>query len=161
MHEINNKTMKRFIIYFFHNLPSLALIVAVFWALYLFRNQQRFKRLQNLSALWKDFVNDEINLHLFNLMNEIESDKVVNEDLSYISTASKLKYLALIEQVALYVEHFEVDKEYGKYLFQWHFYFVYQSAKTSHLFWSNLGGTEEMNATYWSKSRELSKSFLP
>lgn len=149
------------IIYILQYLPSIAIIVAAFWALYLFRNQQRFKRLQNLSALWKDFVNDEKNLHLFNLMNELESDQVVNEDLAYISTASKLKFLALIEQVALYVEHFEVDKEYGKYLFQWHFYFVYLSAKTSDLFWSNLGGPAEMNAEYWGKSRELSKRFQP
>ena len=153
--------MAPFLIYFFQYLPSIAVIFAAFWALYLFRNQQRFKRLQNLSALWRDFTNDEKNLHLFNLMNEIESDQVVNEDLSHVETATKLKYLALIEQVALYVEHFEVDKGYAKYLFQWHFYFVYQSGKTSNLFWSNLGGTEEMNASYWSKSRDLSRRFVP
>ena len=153
--------METFIIYFFKYLPSFAVIVAAFWALYLFRNQQRFKRLQNLSALWRDFTNDEKNLHLFNLMNEIESNKVVNENLSNIETAIKLKYLALIEQVALYVEHFEVDKSYAKYLFQWHFYFVYQSDKTSNLFWSNLGGAEEMKASYWGKSRDLSSKFVP
>lgn len=142
-------------------LPSIAILVAAFWALYLFRNQQRFKRLQNLSSLWKDFTNDDKNMHLFNLMNEIESDNLVEEDLSAINTVVKLKYLALIEQVALYVEHFEIDKEYAKYLFQWHFYFVYQSNKTSNLFWKNLGGLEEMNASYWGKSRELAKFFLP
>lgn len=141
--------------------PSIAILVAAFWALYLFRKQQRFKRLQNLSSLWKDFANDEKNMLLFNLMNEIESDHITEEDLTSINTTIKLKYLALIEQVALYVEQFEVDKEYAKYLFQWHFYFVYQSGKTSNLFWNNLGGTEEMNASYWSKSRELAKSFLP
>ncbi len=143
------------------NIKSIAVITAAFAILGFVRNQQRFKRLQNLSLLWKDFTNDEKNMHLFNLMNEIESDHIAKEDLSAINTIDKLKYLALIEQVALYVEHFEVDKEYAKYLFQWHFYFVYQSAKTSNLFWNNLGGAEEMNASYWSKSRELAKSFLP
>lgn len=61
----------------------------------------------------------------------------------------------------MYVENFEVDKEYAKYLFQWHFYFIYKSSRTSTLFWSNLGSSEEMNASYWSKSRALSASFIP
>ncbi|HEX8461609.1 MAG TPA: hypothetical protein VF623_09270 [Segetibacter sp.] len=147
--------------YIIQYIPTIAIIVAAFWALYLFRNQQRFKRLQNLSSLWKDFTNDDKNMHLFNLMNEIESDVEVSEDLSVIDTTFKLKYLALVEQVALYVEHFEVDKEYAKYLFQWHFFFVYQSNKTKRLFWANLGGETEMNAKYWSKSRQLSALFLP
>lgn len=153
--------MSPVIISFLQYLPSLAVVVAAFWALYLFRSQQRFKRLQNLSLLWKDFANDEKIMHLFNLMNEIESDHKMNENLSEINTVSKLKYLALIEQVALYVEHFEIDREYAKYLFQWHFYFVYQSGKTSDLFWNNLGGAKERDADYWNKSRVLSGRFLP
>ena len=89
---------------------SMAVIVTAFWALNLFRNQQRFKRLQNLSALWKDFANDEKNMHLFNLMNQIESDQIVEEDLAVVNTIIKLKYLALIQQVDLYVEYFESTK---------------------------------------------------
>jgi hypothetical protein len=46
----------------------------------------------------------------------------------------KLKYLALIEEAALYASAFEVDSDFAKYLFQWHFYFPYQSLKTSGAF---------------------------
>ncbi|MCW3106028.1 MAG: hypothetical protein JWQ09_534 [Segetibacter sp.] len=153
--------MEEYLFFIIRNISSIAIVVAAVWALFLFRKQQKFKRLQNLSSLWKEFVKDEKNMHLFNIMNEIESGHIVNEDLSSISTTTKLKYLALIEEVAMYVENFEVDKDYAKYLFQWHFYFVYQSPNTLNLFWSNLGGIEEMKASYWSKSRELSTLFLP
>ncbi len=142
-------------------IPSLAIIIAAVCAVYLFRKQQRFKRLQDLSSLWKEFVNNEANMHLFNLMNELESGNTVTEDVSQISTVSKLNYLALIEEVAVYIENFEIDKSYARYLFQWHFYFVYHSKIISDLIWKNLGVQQEMNESYWSKSRELSKEFVP
>ncbi len=153
--------METFFLDFIKYIPSIAVVIAAFWALYLFRKQQRFKRLQNLSSLWKEFAKDDDNMHLFNLMNQIESDQQTKEDLASFDSISKLRYLALVEEVALYVENFEVDKDYAHYLFQWHFYFIYQSSKTSGLFWNNLGAEEEMNQKYWSKSRELSNSFLP
>jgi hypothetical protein len=41
------------------------------------------------------------------------------------------------------------------------FLFLYQSKLSTVSFWENLGGNEEMNASYWAKSRELSKKIKP
>lgn len=95
-------------------------------------------------------------------MNDIELGKhELQAQLSNTSPAVKLKYLVLLEEVSLYLEEFEVDRSYAAYLFQWHFYFAYQSNLTKTLFWDNLGGEEEMNASYWQKSRNQSKLCKP
>ncbi len=145
--------MKEFLVSF---LQPLVVSFGILFALYQYWKQQKFKRLQNLSQLWKEFLNNDQNLELFNTMDEVERgiDSKI-EILHKFDTKAKLKYLALIEEVALYVEQFEVDQSYAKYLFQWHFYYVYSSSKTSDLFWGNLGGDEEKNASYWSKSRNF------
>jgi hypothetical protein len=104
-------------------IQPLVIIFGGLFALYQYTCQKKFKRLQNLSALWKNFSGDDEVLELFTLMNEIENGKVsATAQLSEISPKAKLKYLALIEEVSLYVEKFEVDKDFAQYLFQWHFY---------------------------------------
>ena len=143
-------------------IQPLFVIFGGIYALYQYQKQQKFKRLQNLSALWKTFLNDEKLLDLFNLLNLAENrDPQIIEDIRNYDQKLKYKYLAMIEEVTLYVDTFEIDKPQAKYLFQWHFYFPYQSKDTAESFWSNLGGVDEMNAPYWSKSRNLSKMFLP
>jgi hypothetical protein len=137
-------------------LQPLVIIFGGLFALYQYARQQKFKRLQNLSSLWKNFNADDELLSLFTLMNDIESGKTdLIGELTSSSTKTKLKYLALIEEVALYIEQFEVDKGYAEYLFQWHFFFVYRSKITSMPFWQNLGGENERNESYWAKSRNL------
>lgn len=136
-------------------------LFALLWGLFIFNKQQNFKRLQNLSLLWKECFQSEELLSLFHLMNELELNHHIRTALEDFPAQTKLKFLALIEEVALYTEKFEVDKKPAKYLFQWHFYFIYQSKKTSEKFWANLGGIDEMNASYWSKSKKLSSEFMP
>jgi len=75
-------------------------------------------------------------------------DPQIIEDIRNYDQKWKYKYLAMIEEVIPYVDTFEVDKPQAKYLFQWHFYFPYQSVDTVEVFWRNLGGMEEMNAPY-------------
>ncbi len=143
-------------------IQPLVLCLGGIFALYQFDKQQKFKRLQNLSSLWKTFINDSEIMELFSFLNGIEKEHEGKiEDLAQFSPKIKLKYLALIEEAAIYVDAFEVDKSYAKYLFQWHFYFVYQSPETSESFWANIGGKQEMNASYWSKSRMLASKFIP
>lgn len=142
-------------------LQPFAIIFGIGFALYQYYKQQRFKRMQNLSSLWKQFSGDESMMALFSLMDELENGAIKTEELATFDSKTKLKYLAVIEEVALYVKEFEVDKDYAKYLFQWHFYFVYQSSKTTSSFWSNMGGNNEMNAHYWEVSRKLAQSFKP
>ena len=141
--------------------PTLAALIAAIWALISFNRHQRFKRLQNLSGIWKEFFKSDELLLLFNLMNEIESDRDSITSLSSADSKLKLRYLALIEEVSLYVSKFEVDKEYAAYLFQWHFHFVYGSIKTTSGFWENIGGPAEMQASYWSMSRNLARKIRP
>lgn len=143
-------------------IQPLFVVLGGIFALYQYQKQQKFKRLQNLSALWKTFLSDEKMLDLFNLLNLAENkDPEIIENIRNYDQKWKYKYLAMIEEVTLYVDTFEIDKPQAKYLFQWHFYFAYQSIDTVESFWNNLGGAEEMNASYWEKSRNLSKSFLP
>ena len=96
-------------------------------------------------------------MDLFVICDKIESgdDTQINRLLSYPEN-EKMKFLGLLEEVALYAEMSEVDKEYAVYLFQWHFTFVFKSGKISKAFWSNLGG-EEINKPYWKKSKDFSK----
>ncbi|MDZ7935313.1 MAG: hypothetical protein U5M51_10185 [Emticicia sp.] len=147
-------------------LKDIFLIIVVgaggIFALYQFSKQQKFKRLQNLSSLWKTFLTDAEIMELFTFLNATEEGE--SEKISQIASFEpkvKLKYLALIEEVSLYIDAFEIDKGYAKYLFQWHFFFVYESKTTSSAFWENIGGKEEMNASYWSKSRLLAQKFIP
>lgn len=143
-------------------IQPLVVILGGIFALYQYQKQQKFKRLQNLSALWKSFLGDEKILDLFNLLNLAEHhDPQVIEAIKNYDPKMKYRYLAIIEEVTLYADTFEVDKPQAKYLFQWHFYFAYQSSDCVEPFWENLGGMEERNASYWSKSRNLSKEFLP
>jgi hypothetical protein len=143
-------------------IQPLVIIFGAVFALYQYNRQQKFKRLQNLSSLWKGFNSDSELLALFTLMNEIESgNSSLANKLKETPAQSKLKYLALIEEVALYIDAFEVDKDFARYLFQWHFFFAYQSKLTASLFWENIGGAAEMNESYWEKSRRLSGQIKP
>jgi hypothetical protein len=143
-------------------IQPLVVIFGGIFALYQYQKQQKFKRLQNLSTLWKSFLGDEKMLDLFNLLNLAENfDPAVIEAIKNYDPKMKYRYLAVIEEVTLYADTFEVDKPQAKYLFQWHFYFAYQSPDSVEPFWDNLGGAEERNASYWAKSRNLAKEFLP
>ena len=77
------------------------------------------------------------------------------------SVKTKLVYLALIEEVALYADLDEVDKKQAKYMFQWHFHFVYNDEAIREVFWKNIGGKSEMNADYWKQSRDAAIEFNP
>jgi hypothetical protein len=125
----------------------LAIVFGGGFALYQFKRSQDFKRLQNLSGIWKQFTATKELLELFELCNDgaLENDKAI-EELQSFSKQVKLKYLALIEEVALYVEQSEVEKKYAINLFQWHFKFAFKEGKVTEAFWKNLGGIEEMNA---------------
>lgn len=125
------------------------------FACYQFKRQQRFKEIQNLSSIWKNFRTDNDVFDAFVLMDEIENEKGDITTLENLSPKIKLKYLAMLEEVMLYVTEIEVDNKIAHYLFQWHFFFVFQSNHTAKAFWKNIGTETEMNAEYWSKSRTL------
>src|SRR5665213_2850678 len=94
------------------------------FAYYQYKKQQEFKRLQNLTAIWEKFIADEKLVELFNLFDSDQSQAIENFD-----RRVKIKFLGLLDEVALYVEHFEVDRKPAEYLFQWPFYYVFGNIK--------------------------------
>ena len=131
-------------------------MISLLFGLYQYSKQQKFKRLQNLSSVWQKFINNDDLLELFTLL---DADNI--EALPNFSAKIKLKFLALLEEAALYTEEFEVDKEHAIYLFQWHFYYVFNKEKTKEAFWHNLGGKQEAEKSYWSKSKNLARDCNP
>jgi len=147
------------------NVSILIVIAAAIWGIYVFNKQQKFKRLQNLSAILQRFGDKREFVELFNLFDQsLDVDKknkqiTYNSDyldrLANASSENKLQFLVLLEEIALYAKSFEVDRDYAVHLFQWHFYFVYNNPKTANAFWENLDGIDEINQPYW----EYQKSF--
>src|ERR1700722_20719467 len=94
-------------------------------ALIQYNKQQRFKRINNLVSIWQKFINSDENMELFDLCDQIESsgvnDENLNNQLVNFDRRIKLKFLGLLEEVAIFTEKFEVEKKYANYLFQWHF----------------------------------------
>ena len=140
-------------------LNTLLIIVGSGWAIYVYFQQQKFRRMQNLSAIWSKFINTEKFMKIFVMCDE--SSETSLAELANSSSQDKLAYLGLVEEVALYVEQFEVDINYAIYLFQWHFYYAFNDEKTRAAFWKNIGGLEEMNKSYWSKSRSFATKCNP
>lgn len=86
-------------------IQPLMVIFGGIFALYQYQKQQKFKRLQNLSSLWKSFLGDEKMLDLFNLLNLAEKkDPQIIEDIRSYDPKLKYKYLAIIEEVTLYAD---------------------------------------------------------
>ncbi len=135
---------------------GLITAIGLFVGLYQYNRQQKFKRLQNLSFIWQKFINNDDLMELFTLL---DSDN--NETINNFPAITKLKFLALLEEAALYAEEFEVDKDQAIYLFQWHFYYLFNDIETKASFWNNLGGSDETEKPYWSKSKKFSKSCNP
>ena len=131
-------------------------IIGLFVGLYQYNRQQKFKRLQNLSSVWQKFITNDDLLELYTML-----DSGDYTSLSNFSTRTKLKFLALLEEVSLYVEEFEVDKAQAVYLFQWHFYSVFNDEQTKESFWNNMGGIEEAEKDYWKKSKIFAQSCYP
>ncbi|MHB8259588.1 MAG: hypothetical protein ACYDCN_05450 [Bacteroidia bacterium] len=143
----------------------VSLILGGSFALWQYSKQQRFKRLQNLSSILQKFFDNDDLLTLFSLFNAGNY-----ADVQRTPPKIKYKFLALLEEVALYTEKFEVDKQHAIYLFQWHFRFVFTEEKTRKAFWYNLvsnanltedeintKATAEMNAAGWLKQKKLAQ----
>jgi|ERR1700757_1422623 len=133
--------------------------IGLFIGLYQYNKQQKFKRLQNLSFIWRKFIDSEDLLNLFDLMNSNQTNEIGKKDYTKV----KLKFLALLEEVALYTSEFEVDKDHAIYLFQWHFYFVFnEKEEFRKSFWENIDELKDVdNGSYWKKSKEFASNCKP
>jgi hypothetical protein len=142
---------------------TIVALFAAIWGIYSFNKQQQFKRLQNLNAVFQRFAASEDLLTLFSLFEEVlpNDGSDANTKLKTFSPQTKLKFLALLDEIGLYSSMGEIDNKYAEYLFQWHFYYTYTKPETATLFWHNLGGDTEKTKKYWSKSFEFAKRCIP
>ncbi|MBC7554811.1 MAG: hypothetical protein H7257_12625 [Taibaiella sp.] len=140
-------------------IPGMSAVAAAFWGIYVYSKQQRFKRLQNLSQIFQRFADNKNDfLEIFALCDSSFPD-YGNEEIQHLAelpAKSKLQYLALLEDVALYADYSKVDRNYAIHLFQWQFYYIYNDAVIARAFWSNLGGVEECVQSYWSYQKKFS-----
>ena len=104
------------------------------------------------------------------MLNDLEleenesSNENIKKDVEGYSKESKFKFLAMLEEVVVYSKLGQVDLEYALEYFQWHFYYIYISSKTSDAFWKNLGGANERDDTAsWKRQRnfaEMAKALI-
>ena len=147
-------------------IPALTAVVAAIWGIYSFNKQQKFKRLENLSLIFQRFADKDDFIDLFTMCDEafLGNGRYEETHLSALKKAPaklKLKYLALLEEVALYASYSEVDKKYAVHLFQWHFYYIFNDATLADAFWFNLGGGDEKTKSYWEYQKQFARYCKP
>lgn len=98
------------------------------------------------------------------MLNDLEleenesSNEKIKRDVEEYSKESKFKFLAMLEEVVVYSKLGQVDLEHALEYFQWHFYFIWESKKTSDAFWNNIGGANEKNdPASWKRQRDFAK----
>ena len=137
-------------------ITPLTVLGSAIFALFQYQRQRKFIRIQNLSAIWKKFIDDKELLDLFVALDEGNANTIANTP-----RQQKFRFLGLLEEVSLYAEKFELDNDYALYLFQWHFEYVYNQKDTTEAFWRDLGGESEKNQHYWSMSRTFARKCRP
>jgi hypothetical protein len=130
-------------------------------ALNTYQKAQKFKRIQNLSNIWQRFLNTDTFLDLFVLMEKRSINTDAAPMLQAFDEKIKFKFLGMLEEVALYANSFEVDREQAVYLFQWHFHYLFNSKDTREDFWHNIGGVSEMNSISWKQSHTFASFCKP
>lgn len=147
-------------------LQVLSLSFGGAFALYQYYRQNKFERLKNINNIWRKFYETESFVSIFDLIDKVDNYK--NQDdistLKNLSSKEKLKFLAFLEEVSGYMEFSNEDKKHLIYLFQWHFYYVFQNPNTYLPFWSNLSEIDSeieiekiITANYWNKLYMFSK----
>jgi hypothetical protein len=69
-----------------------------------------------------------------------------------------LKYLALLEEIAIFAKNSAVINKNALHLFKFHFYYVYGNHTISSAFWNNLGsGDTEKLKEGWSYQLEFAQ----
>jgi len=137
-------------------ISTLVIFSGFLLALFQFKKQLAYRKIENLQKIWKDFINDRELFDLFSALDNHDEKKSVKRAI-HTSNKTKLKFLGLLDEVALLVEKGDVDREYAIYLFQWHFFYAYKKSSTMESIWQSLGGVIEASKPYWLKSARLAE----
>ena len=142
-------------------IPTLTGIFVAAWGIRVYKKQQEFTRLQNLSKLFQRFTDSVDLMNVFTTC-DVCFPEYKAEDLAAIEAIpdrEKLKYTALLEDVALHASHNQVDRQYAIHLFQWHFYYLYNDKSISQAFWRTLGGQPDEKS--WGLQMQFAKECFP
>ena len=151
----------------FQTIAFVCAAVTAVLAVISYMRQQNLTRLQNLISVFQRFANNEDFISIFSLcdhcyvrLNDAKASEELDlllEKLSEISTEKKFKYLALLEEIAIYSKNSAVIRKHALHLFKFHFYYVYGVGKISSAFWKNVGDGDnnEKNKEGWSYQNEF------
>ena len=143
---------------------ALSAILAVI----VYIRQQKINRLQNLISVFQRFSNNDDFISIFSVCdscyvklntpaNEQELSSLLNQ-LIAIAPEKKYKYLALLEEIAIFAKNSAVISKNAIHLFKFHFYYVYGDGKISAAFWQNIGsGPNEKNKEGWNYQNDFAQ----
>jgi thioredoxin-related protein len=98
----------------------------------------------------------EINIEDYKDMDAAKSYlSVMETNLMNYSEEDKLNFLAYLSEIIVFLncgklKRDTIDREKVKYLFHWHFHYVYTNPQTYAAFWGNIGGDRERTSASWS-----------
>ncbi|HRP68186.1 MAG TPA: hypothetical protein PLY93_01490 [Turneriella sp.] len=141
-------------------LSAMLVSLGFILALIQYKRQLAYKKLENLQKIWKDFLNDD---HLFTFFSALDQapDKRAMKRVADTPYQTKLRFIGLLDEVALLVFDGDVKKEHAIYLFQWLYYYAFKNETTMLHLWKNLGGATEAQKPYWEKARNLAVECNP
>ena len=156
------------------NTIRIALISAICTAIsailgvFAYLRQQKINRIQNLISVFQRFANNDDFLSIFSAcdasyvrLNEPSSEqelRIYLDNLKAISSEKKYKYLALLEEIAMFAKNSAVINKNAIHLFKFHFYYIYGDHKISAAFWLNIGsGVNEKNKEGWNYQNDFAK----
>ena len=129
--------------------------------------QQKINRIQNLITVFQRFANNDDFILLFSLCDSsyvkvgdsaMQTElNILLDEIRNITTDKKLKYLALLEEIAIYAKNSSVIREHAIHLFKFHFFYVYGNNPISLAFWNNVGGNKEKEKEGWSYQNIFAK----
>ncbi len=129
--------------------------------------QQKINRIQNLISVFQRFANNDDFIAIFNTCDAsyVRLNNSAGQELSFylnelqtIPAEKKLKYLSLLEEIAIFSKNSVVISKNALHLFKFHFFYVYGNHKISSAFWSNIGsGDGEKNKEGWSYQNEFAQ----
>ena len=130
--------------------------------------QQKINRIQNLISVFQRFSNNDDFLSIFNAsdasyvrLNKSGSEQELSDYLNNLKTIpaeKKIKYLALLEEIAIFAKNSAVMSKNAIHLFKFHFYYLYGNHTISAAFWNNIGsGASEKNKEGWSYQSDFAK----
>ena len=124
----------------------MSLSISAIWALIVYKKQQKIARIQNLVSVFRRFAENSQFVELFALCDALYScgDSGARaadiEKLKTFDSGGKYRYLALLEEVAVYAKNDAVLQSDALHLFQYHFHYIYNCPDIVAAFWWNIGG---------------------